>query len=90
MGPTTSASGRAAANRARRHGRWRTNQAALGAKPSVAARVLTVVRASTFAHDPDDKMGGIALRLDKTKDKAYQFDYAFAEDQSTEEVYNAR
>ena len=42
-----------------------------------------------FATDPDDKMGGLDyLRLDKNKDKAYQFDYAFGPEQSTEEVYD--
>ena len=42
-----------------------------------------------FATDPDDKMGGIDyLRLDKNKDKAYQFDHAFGPEQTTEDVYN--
>ena len=40
-----------------------------------------------FASDPDEKMGGIDyLRLDKNKDKAYQFDHAFGPEQSTEEA----
>jgi hypothetical protein len=42
-----------------------------------------------FAHDPDDKMGGIDyLRLDKNKDKGYQFDHAFGPDETTEQVYD--
>ena len=42
-----------------------------------------------FAHDPDDKMGGLDyLRLDKTKDKAYQFDHAFSPEETTEHVYD--
>ena len=41
-----------------------------------------------FARDPDDKMGGIDyLRLDKNKDKAYQFDRAFGPDSTSAEVY---
>ena len=39
-------------------------------------------------NDPDDKMGGIDyLRLDKTKDKAYQFDAAFGPECTSEDVY---
>ena len=38
--------------------------------------------------DPDDKMGGIDyLRLDKNKDKAYQFDRAFGPESTSAEVY---
>ncbi len=41
-----------------------------------------------FARDPDDKMGGIDyLRLDKNKDKAYQFDRAFGPESTSAEVY---
>lgn len=43
-----------------------------------------------FVSDPDEKMNGRDyLRLDKNKDKAYQFDCAFGPEQTTEEVYNA-
>ena len=43
-----------------------------------------------FAYDPDEKMGGIDyLRLDKSKDKAYQFDCAFGTECTTEAVYEA-
>ena len=43
-----------------------------------------------FAYDPDDKMGGIDyLRLDKTKDKAYQFDAAFGPECTSKDVYDA-
>ena len=45
---------------------------------------------AVFAYDPDEKMGGIDyLRLDKSKDKAYQFDCAFGPECTSEEVYEA-
>eukprot|EP00965_Chrysotila_dentata_P242624 6204967-Pleurochrysis_carterae.AAC.2 len=51
--------------------------------------VIEVVDGSkVFARDPDDKMGGIDyLRLDKNKDKAYQFDAAFGPECSSGDVY---
>jgi len=51
--------------------------------------VLEVKDASkVFAYDPDDKMGGLDyLRLDKTKDKAYQFDHAFGAESTSKDVY---
>ena len=42
-----------------------------------------------FAHDPDDKMGGLDyLRLNVTKDKCYMYDHAFGPDSTSEQVYN--
>ena len=44
---------------------------------------------NVFAHDPDDKMGGLDyLRLNVTKDKAYTFDHAFGPECTSEDVYN--